>query len=72
MNTKLTEEDLKDTLRLLKMGVINEDQAIKELFNLFNINQSVAIDEYVEHCIMCRENNLPMLEWDSYQKQFCD
>ena len=26
------------------------------------------IEEYVEHCILCRENGLPMLDFYSYKK----
>ena len=64
------EEDIKDTLRLFQMGLRNEEQAVKELLNLFSVNNSF-VEEYVEHCIMCRENGLPMLDWYSYQKQYC-
>ena len=45
-------------------------QCTEELLNLFNVNNSF-VEEYVEHCIMCRENGLPMLDWYSYKKQYC-
>jgi hypothetical protein len=48
-----------------------KQKATEQILNLFNVSKSVAIEEYVEHCIICRENNLPMLEWHSYQKQYC-
>jgi len=32
------EEDIKDTLRLFEMGLRNEEQAVTELLNLFNVN----------------------------------
>ena len=46
------------------------EHAERELLNLFSVNNSF-VSEYVEHCILCRENGLPMLDWYSYQKQFC-
>ena len=35
------EEDIKDTLRLFEMGLRNEEQAIKELLNLLNVNDTL-------------------------------
>jgi len=31
-------------------------------------NSNKQIEEYVEHCILCRENGLPMLDFYSYKK----
>jgi len=64
------EEDIKDTLILFKMGLRTEEESTKELLNLFNVKDSF-VEEYVEHCLLCRENGLPMLDWYSYQKQYC-
>lgn len=43
------EEDIKDTLRLFEMGLRNEEQAVTELLNLFNVSkQSKLLKAFVD------------------------
>ena len=59
------EEDIKDTLRLFEMGLRNEEQAVKELLNLFNVmNKELAFcecrpntDIYTESVTKCNKCN---------------
>lgn len=43
------EEYIKDTLRLFEMGLRNEEQAVTELLNLFNVSkQSELLKAFVD------------------------
>ena len=43
------EEYIKDTLRLFEMGLRNEEQAVRELLNLFNVSkQSELLKAFVD------------------------